>query len=111
MPYRSKSLSCSSRQSGRVLALVAGTLALVAGLWLGAGAVKEPAPEPAMAAAMSEADAELAHATERASAAIEELQVTAPRLDTPRVTFEQPTLDVALGEPESPKQYWQNSES
>ncbi|MGI9327100.1 MAG: hypothetical protein ACR2PZ_17915 [Pseudomonadales bacterium] len=107
-----------SNQRGRVQLLVAGSLIAIAVLWFGAGAISQQNHSTssveqavATAAAMPAAVSSPSEAAVRGRNAIEEMEVTAPRIVMPKVLFEQPASDIALTNPADPKTYWQANES
>ncbi len=107
-----------SNQRGRVQLLVAGSLIAITILWFGAGAISQQnhststaEQAAASSAPVPTADSSPSEATVRGRIAIEEMEVTAPRIVMPEVQFEQPSSDIALTRPADPKQYWQGSDS
>lgn len=103
----------NARVQGRAHWLIAGSLVVISALWLGAGAIKSDTStaEPMVGNSIASAKNAAADARGAATVEIEELRVTAPRLPTVDFTFEEPAMDVALGELELPARDWSKSDS
>lgn len=91
---------------GRVHYLASGVLLVIATMWLGADRLM--AGEPATATEWHQANAaqQRAEIVKKARSVISEVKVTAPRLTEKDSLFVKPEVDVAVGEPDAPQQYW-----
>jgi hypothetical protein len=91
---------------GRVHYLASGVLLVIATMWISADRLM--AGEPATAAQWHQANAaeQRAEVVKKARSVISEVKVTAPRLTEQDRLFVEPEVDVAVGEPDAPQQFW-----
>ncbi len=102
-----------SHQRGRLQLVVAGSLVAIAALWFGADAITSNSQQGQAVGVMANttSPSELEDNLAEGRAAIEELKVTASRIQRTEIRFEEPVSEFALTGPEDPKQFWQGSDS
>ena len=115
MPRNSSHMSFTQplQQRGRLQLVVAGSLVAIAALWFGADAITSSSQQGQVVSVMAtpSSQKELEDNLAEGRVAIEELKVTAPRIQQPEIHFEEPVSEIAFTGPENPKQYWQGSDS
>lgn len=103
-------MQCSSlptQQRGRIGFLALGSLVVIAGMYL---ALAKPgnAPQAAMVASIEQAPSAALTKLSSTQDKVEEVIVTAPRIEPTVVEIDAPTLNVAVSSPSAPRSFWQS---